>query len=232
MPGFLDSSCILFTLLGYKVSLLELLGTTSGYLCVWFASKARMISWPLGIANAAFFFILFYQQSLYSDMFLQVYFFATSMYGWWCWKHPRTDLETDGRSELKVSLVPMNVFIGLLVASSAASLIMGFVMSRIHTIFPQVFLKQAAYPYADTFVALFSIAAQILLSLKKREAWILWIGVDVLASIIYFAKGLLLLSIEYVVFGVIALSGLVTWNKILRAYGESETRNTFPEVEG
>jgi nicotinamide mononucleotide transporter len=151
-------------------------------------------------------------------MFLQVYFFATTVYGWWRWTHPRTLSETDTKRELRVSLLQRQTFLSILGATAAGAVALGFLVSRIHTILPSVFHDPAAFPFADTFVALFSVVAQILLSIKKREAWLLWIGVDILATVIYFLKGMLLMSIEYSVFCVIAVSGLLTWNAILRSY--------------
>jgi nicotinamide mononucleotide transporter len=63
-----------------------------------------------------------------------------------------------------------------------------------------------------------SVTAQILLSLKKRETWILWIITDAAAASIYFMKGIYLVGIEYVIFGLIASAGLWNWNRIFSDY--------------
>jgi nicotinamide mononucleotide transporter len=224
MPGFLDSGFIVFSVFNCNVSLLEILGTVTGYACVWLTAKGNVICWPVGIVNAGFFFLLFYQQNLYSDMFLQVYFFATTIYGWWLWTHPRTTAETDGKRELRVSVLGKTAFTAILCAVAVCSAGFGFLISRIHTILPALFPIAAAFPFADSTVATASIVAQVLLSLKKREAWILWIWVDLLATVIYFLKGMLLMSVEYAVFCAIAVSGLLTWNGILTGYSSIDAK--------
>ncbi len=219
MPGFLDSDFIVFTLFGYGVSLLELLGTASGYVCVWLTARGNVFCWPFGIINAVFFFLLFYGHNLYSDMLLQVYFFATSVYGWRRWTHPRTAGEADGKYELRVRALEPATFALLVGSASVVAVALGFVVSRIHLLLPAIFPEPAAFPFADTLVAVGSVVAQVLLSVKKRESWIIWICVDVLAATIYLIKGMLLMSVEYAVFCAIAISGLVTWNRMLRSYG-------------
>jgi len=69
------------TLLGYSLSYVELVGTVTGLVSVWLAARANILTWPVGIINVLAFFILFYQVRLYSDMALQVYFLATTIYG-------------------------------------------------------------------------------------------------------------------------------------------------------
>jgi nicotinamide mononucleotide transporter len=65
-----------------------------------------------------------------------------------------------------------------------------------------------------------SVVAQVLLSLKKREAWVLWIIVDIVAAAIYMMKGIYLVSGEYVIFGLTASAGLWIWNRIFTGYAE------------
>lgn len=209
---------IIFTLSGYPVSPVELIGTLSGFLCVIYCAKGTVIAWPLGIVNALFFFVLFYQTRLYPDMLLQIYYFATSIFGWWRWSNPKTVIETDSRNELKISAQSTKAFTGLFIAAIATSAAAGFMISRIHMYLPSLFPEPSAFPYADSFVAVMSIIAQILLSLKKRENWTLWIITDITAASIYFMKGIYLVGIEYIIFGIIASAGLWNWNRILNTY--------------
>lgn len=215
---FLRIDFILFTLPGYPVSAVEFIGTLSGFLCVLYCAKGAVIAWPLGIVNAVFFFILFYQTRLYPDMLLQIYYFITSIYGWWRWANPRTCYESDSRNELKVSALSITPFIVISVITITVSAAAGYIISGIHMVFPAFFPGPSAFPYADSFVAVTSITAQILLSIKKRENWILWIITDTSASTIYFMKGIYLVGIEYVIFGIIAAAGLWNWNRVFNNY--------------
>ncbi len=216
--NFFNINFILFTLAGYPVSAVELIGTISGFLCVIYCARGAIISWPLGIVNAVFFFILFYQTRLYPDMFLQIYFFITSIFGWWRWANPKTVFEADSRNELKVSNLSPAAFTALCAATIAVSALSGYFISGIHQALPVIFPEPSSFPYANSFVAVLSITAQILLSLKKRENWILWIITDITASVIYFKKGIYLVGIEYVIFGIIASAGFWNWRRIFSSY--------------
>lgn len=213
-----DINYILFRLPGYNLSAVEFIGTVTGMLCVVYCARERVVSWPLGIINAVFFFMLFYQARLYPDMFLQVYYFLTSIFGWWRWTHPRHELETDSKDELKVSRINLWAFAVIISASLAVSVLAGAGAARLHAWFPVVFPEPASFPYADSFVAVFSITAQVLLTLKKNEAWMLWVVVDTTAAVIYFMKGIYLVGAEYVIFGIIAAAGLWNWNRIMAGY--------------
>src|SRR5688500_5723605 len=82
---FFSVENIAFNVPGYPISYVELIGTVFGLVSVYYASKANIITWPTGIINEAFLFILFFQVQLYADMFLQIYFFAVTLYGWYRW---------------------------------------------------------------------------------------------------------------------------------------------------
>lgn len=215
-----DINFIMFQFPGYSVSAVEFIGTATGLICVICAARERVISWPFGIINAIFFFMLFYQARLYPDMLLQIYYLGTSVYGWWRWTHPRDESETDYKNELRVASIGISGLFMIIAAVLAASALAGAGVERIHLWLPAIFPEPAAFPYADSFVAIMSVVAQVLLSLKKREAWILWIIIDAAAAVIYMMKGIYLVSGEYVIFGLIASTGLWNWNRIFTGYAE------------
>ena len=66
---------------GYPVSYVELIGTIFGLISVYLASRANIFTWSTGIVNEFFLFLLFFQVQLYPDMLLQLFFFATTLYG-------------------------------------------------------------------------------------------------------------------------------------------------------
>ena len=80
-----DINYVLVQIGDYPLSLIEFLGTLTGLISVWLASRGNILTWPTGLLNVIAFFALFYQVRLYSDMVLQVYFFGMSIYGWWFW---------------------------------------------------------------------------------------------------------------------------------------------------
>ena len=84
--NFFEIKNIAFQIWDYPISFVELIGTLFGLASVYFASRANILTWGTGIVNEVFLFILFFQVQLYADMFLQVYFFIVTIYGWYNWK--------------------------------------------------------------------------------------------------------------------------------------------------
>jgi nicotinamide mononucleotide transporter len=202
---------IFFTVLGHGVSYVEFIGTVLGLISVFLASRANIFTWPTGIANAIFFLVIFYQIHLYSDMFLQMYFCGMGVYGWFSWKnkaeHHHSEIQTlTNRTRLLVG-----IFIAFVVVA------IGTLISQIHMILPQVFDHPASFPYIDTFIAISSILATILLARRIFETWVLWILVDITSIGLYSVKGVKLIAVEFVIFLALAVLGIITWNRLLKA---------------
>ncbi len=215
--SFFDHRSVFFSLLGYPMSYLEFFGTLAGGVAVWLSAYGNIWSWSIGIINVVLFFFLFYQVQLYPDMFLQVFFFITNLIGWWRWAHPRPG-EEDRRKELRVSWMPMRRTIAMAVVTLTGTLVFGSFASNLHEIMPSLFPLPSAYPYFDSFVMTVSIAATYLMVEKKVECWAAWIVADVVATYLYFAKGILIVGIEYFVFCLIAAFGLWRWHREAKAY--------------
>lgn len=76
---------VLFTLGSDHVSVAESLGFVTGAACVWLTVASRVSNFPVGIANSAFFLVLFLSARLYADSGLQVVYIVLGFAGWWQW---------------------------------------------------------------------------------------------------------------------------------------------------
>lgn len=214
---FFDIESIFFEVWGYPMSYLEFFGTVAGGIAVWLAARANIWSWPIGLINVTLFFFLFFQVQLYPDMFLQVFFFVTNLMGWWRWAHPKPE-EEDKKHELRISFMPIKQLIVFSSLGAAGTIVMGAFASNLHEWFPIVFNQPSAFPYLDSFVTVMSIVATYLMIQKKVECWMIWIVVDVVATGLYFAKGIKFVGIEYLAFCFIAAFGLWKWMKEYKSY--------------
>src|SRR5215469_2111877 len=95
-------NAVLFTLGNDQVSVSELLGFVTGAACVWLTVRTRISNFPVGIANSAFFLVLFATSRLWADSGLQVVYIALGFVGWWQWLHggPQRTRLIVGRSSL------------------------------------------------------------------------------------------------------------------------------------
>jgi nicotinamide mononucleotide transporter len=211
LTALFDVKEIFFTVFGHGVSYVEFVGTVLGLISVFLASRANIFTWPTGIANAIFFLVIFYQIHLYSDMFLQMYFCGMGVYGWFSWKNKAEH----HHSEIQTLTNRRRLWIGVFIASVV--LIVGTLISQIHVILPQIFDHPATYPYIDTFIAISSILATILLARRIFETWVLWILVDITSIGLYSVKGVKLIALEFVIFLGLAVLGIYTWYGIWKS---------------
>jgi nicotinamide mononucleotide transporter len=89
--------------------------------------------------------------------------------------------------------------------------VVGTLISQIHLLLPRIFDHPASFPYVDTFIAISSILATVLLALRIFETWVLWILVDITSIGLYSVKGVKLIAIEFVIFLGLAVLGIYTW---------------------
>ncbi|HRI77941.1 MAG TPA: nicotinamide riboside transporter PnuC [Cyclobacteriaceae bacterium] len=215
--SFFDIHNILVKVLGYPLSYLEFFATLSGFIAVWLSARANIWSWPIGIVNVTLFFFLVFQVQLYPDMFLQVFFFITNLMGWWRWTHPKKG-EEDRKLELRVSWMPLSMLIVFSVVTLFATILSGYFAGNLHELFPQIFNKPSAFPFLDSFVMVVSIAATYLMIQKKIECWIAWLIADLVATFLYFSKGIFFVGLEFTAFCVITIVGFITWRREFNGY--------------
>lgn len=202
---FFSIETIAFEIIAYPISYVELIATLFGLICVYYASVANIWTWPTGIVNEFFLFLLFFQIQLYADMFLQVYFFIVTLYGWYNWNR-----QSKENKIIKTSFPTRLYLLGSLIIGT---MLVGFLIKNIHLYLPNYFQLPADYPYVDSFIMVASIIATVLLAQKRIENWYLWITIDVVCTVLYYKKGVYFLSLEYFIFLGIASFGLYNWKK-------------------
>lgn len=199
------------------MSYLEFFGVLFGVMAVALSAKANIWSWPIGVINVILAFFFYYQVQLYPDMFLQIFFLVTNLIGWWRWANPKTG-EEDERRELKVSRMKFNQFILMSSIGLAGTILFGFLASKLHHWLPTVFALPSAFPYVDSFILVMSIITTFMMVQKKIECWIIWIIIDLVATVLYYMKGAKFYSAEYLALTLLAVWGLRHWIKEFRSY--------------
>ena len=65
----------------------------------------------------------------------------------------------------------------------------------------------------DTITTAIFFSGMWLMAKRKLENWIFWIIGDIVSIPLYFYKGLILTSFQYLVFTLIAIAGYYSWKK-------------------
>ena len=211
--AFLDVNNTFFTFLGYPISFLEFTGTVINLLCVILVARRNILTWPLGIVGVVLFGILFYQINLYADFFEQIYYFITSVMGWYMWAAVRRRSPED--KHISVERNSIKAHIAWVAGITGISVIATWALSNIHIWLPMLFPEPASLPALDATTTVMSFAAQYLMMKRKLENWYLWILVDVIAIWLYWYKEVPFIALLYVVFLFNAIYGWWAWKRAI-----------------
>jgi nicotinamide mononucleotide transporter len=213
---FLSVDTIAFTVLGYPMSYIELVGTVLYLWSVWLIARRNILTWPIGIASVILYMILFFQIRLYADTLEQGYYLIASVYGWWHWSKPVRQ-ENASNSPVDVQYSSWKNITIALVITAVLSVVLSAVMSQIHLILPSLFPEPASYPFLDSLTTIMSFTAMWLMVRKHIESWFYWIVVDVIGIGLYFAKDVKFISLLYVILLILAVQGLWSWHKATKS---------------
>jgi nicotinamide mononucleotide transporter len=100
-------------------------------------------------------------------------------------------------------LSPRGLSLTLLAAGAATVVWASVVAPQLHSVMP----------WRDAFIAMFSVAAQVLQARKKLENWPLWIVVNLVAVASYWNASLAFTALLYLVYLGLALVGWRAWAK-------------------
>lgn len=176
-----------------------LLGLANVTLVVW----RSIWNYAFGLVMVTLYAFVFFDQRLYSDALLQIFFFVVQIYGWWNWSRSQAE-----SGKVAVVTLPHRERALWAIGSVTVAALWGYGMHR---------FTDASFPWADGTIAIVSIVAQILQSRRVLESWWLWIAVDIGSVALYAAKGLVPTTALYVVFLGLAIWGLIDWRKAYRA---------------
>ncbi len=163
-------------------------------------------NYAFGIASVAIYILIFWESRLYAESGLQVFFVIAQVWGWYLWLKIGSE---DNR--VPVRWLDWRSRAVWLLISASLSLNLAWLMER---------YTNAAAPYVDGPIAMFSMAAQILLGFRRIENWVLWIAIDVAAVSLYIHRGLYPTAGLYGGMLVMSLVGLKEWVEVGRRQGE------------
>jgi nicotinamide mononucleotide transporter len=187
----------------------EIIGTVLGVIGVGLMIRQNIWGWPVGLVQVAVYVWVFFDAKLYSDTILQAAFFLIQAYGWWHWL--RGNKLRAGSGEQTPAPLPVTRLSG---KSIAAWLVAGVVLTAAWGLLMHR-TTDAALPWWDAFILVFSLIAQWLQARKNIENWPAWVVVNTVAIGVYWAKDLRLTSGLYLIFWVMALWGWRAWSRTM-----------------
>ena len=182
---------------------LELIAVFFGFLSVWYAKKEHIGVYPTGIISTVLFVYILWIYGLLGDMLINAYYSAISIYGWWLWS----------RKDANNALVS----ISWTSKKEKKQSVLFFIATMLFVIGVYLYFEKFTTwtAYVDTMTTAIFFVGMWLMAKKKIENWIFWIIGDLISIPLYWYKGLIFTSFQYLIFTAIALLGYFEWKKRL-----------------
>jgi nicotinamide mononucleotide transporter len=183
--------------------ILEIIVFIFGILSVWFAIKENILVYPTGLIATIITTYLLFQANYLGDMMINLYFSVLSIYGWAKWSKQTNENENliISRTNKIQKIIGFSLF-----------LITIFVVFGIYIYFDYEIKFDN---YFDIFTSGIFFTAMWFMAIKKIENWTLWIIGDIIVVPLYAYRGLGMLSLQYLIFTILAISAYLQWKKIL-----------------
>ena len=182
---------------------LEFLAFSFGIISVIYAKKENILVYPTGIICTVITVYILYKAQYFGDMMMNIYYSLMSIYGWWNWSRIEND-----KYLLKITRFSKND-LGLTVFLFLLTVTITYTVYRFN-------LTEIKIPnYIDMFTSGLFFTAMWLMANKKLESWIFWIIGDIITVPLYAYRGLGMLSLQYIIFTILAIQGYIEWKKHL-----------------
>ena len=182
---------------------LEFLAFTFGIISVIYAKKENILVYPTGIICTVITVYLLYKAQYFGDMMMNIYYSLMSIYGWWNWSRIQNDKYLLKITRFSKNDLGLTVFLFLLTIT---------VTYAVYTFN----LTEIKIPnYIDIFTSGIFFTAMWLMANKKLESWVFWIIGDIITVPLYAYRGLGMLSLQYIIFTILAIQGYIEWKKHL-----------------
>jgi len=179
-------------------SWLEALAVITGLLSVWYAKKENILVYPTGIISVLIYVYICLTVKLYADMGINAFYFGMSIYGWVKWTRKTADhhhrpITWASKREWVWSVAGMVIFFIILV----------YILKN---------YTDSNVPVWDALTTAIFIIGMWLMALKKVENWLFWIAGDLISIPLYASKALVLTSIQFAIFLILAVAGYLAWS--------------------
>lgn len=188
-----------------QTGFLEFIAVFAGIGSVWFSRKENIWVYPVGLVNTIIYIYLSIKGHLLGEASVNFYYTVMSIYGWILWaKKDKQKQEVllhithSNRRQWIQQLLFFVTFYGVIFGAL--------------TWLKKEFAPEAI-PWADAFASATAYTGMWLMAKKKVESWLWWIATNLASIPLYFVKGYVFTSVQFMVLLVLAVAGLITWRK-------------------
>jgi len=179
----------------------EAAAVATAILYLLFAIRENIWCWFFAGISTALYVWLCAGARLYMESLLNVYYLSMAVYGWRVWRFG------GNAEELPVAVWSPRVHGTALATIAALVLVTGSLLST---------FTDAAFPFIDAATTFGAIWATFLVARKVLENWWYWLVIDLTNVAVYWARGLELTSLLFVIYVIMIPFGLIAWSRSYR----------------
>ena len=183
--------------------ILEAIAFVFGIASVWYAKKANILVYPTGIICTVITVYILYVSEFFGDMMMNFYYSVMSIYGWWNWSRKKEDklVVPISRTNQKEKIIGILFFV--------LTMLVTYMVYKAYNYDLQI------PNYIDIVTSGIFFTAMWYMANKKLENWTLWIIANIITIPLYAYRGLGMLSLQYLIFTILAIQGYIEWKKNL-----------------
>lgn len=186
------------------VIVLEAIAFFFGIASVYLAKNENIWVYPTGLVATVITVYLLYIAGYLGDMVINFYYSVMSIYGWYMWSRKSSSGEVLAitRTTAREKLIGFGMFLLTILVIFGVYIAFG----------NEIKIEN----YIDIFTSGIFFTAMWLMALKKIENWTLWIIADVISIPLYAYRGLGMLSLQFLIFTILAIQAYFSWRKIIQ----------------
>jgi nicotinamide mononucleotide transporter len=187
-----------------QTSFLEFIAVISGIVSVWFSRKENILVYPVGLVNTIIYIYISIKGHLFGEASVNLYYTIMSIYGWILW----TKKDVQHQPVIVITTSTAKEWVQQLLFFAAFYIPIYLALGYLRTAF-----NAGTIPWADAFASATAYTGMWLMARKKVESWYWWIATNVASIPLYFVKGYVFTSVQYIVLLLLAFMGLISWMK-------------------
>ena len=172
---------------------------TTGVIGVLLTVFESIWCWPFALISVIISGITFYNQRLFGDFSLQIFYVLSSLYGWFYWNKQKSEV-------FIVTKIPVKYIFTLILSVFIQSVLYYYLLKHFKS-------DQILF---DAILTSCSFTCTFMMTKKWIENWLFWVMIDLAYIFLYLMKDLPTYALLYGFFSLMALYGYYSWKKQLK----------------
>ena len=182
---------------------IDAIAAISGIFCVVLCAKGKRSQYFWGFFNILGYIIVAWIHKYYGEVMLNaIYYLPLQFIGYYVW----TKNIDEKQNEVKGKKLNIKYSVILLILTGLGIILYQFLLNHLG----------GTHPLLDSASTVISITANLLMVLRYREQWLLWIVIDIITVVMWWnVKGYIMVTM-WAVYLINAFYGYYNWSKIAK----------------